>query len=515
MLKNTITILFLYLSITYFNESVAQDCCATDFKTTLRDTAKSLDRIDEIHRYFQHVIKKTKSDPNCSVDMLAHIYRRYGWILKRKGATKLAISKFDTVILMNKEDTVLVANMDLLKAYALGGECYKKLANYNKAKEYIHNALLIQREINYNKYTEYYYRLLGEIYCEIGDYKNAIHHYDKSVELYMNIVEQNDYYTGYAWNGLGVAYSDNKNFPKAIDALQNAISIAEENKDNRKNRQLIKVYNNLGNVYEAKKDYFKAKETYDLVIELCAKDSEIPVEDCIKAQNNLGVTLCRLEQFQESQDVLLKTLQAKKEYQDGVAYHYSYSATFENLADVPLIQNQYDTALNYYQKALINLSDNFRNTDIFTNPIPEKNPFIYSKIHLISVLDLKAQAALNFYKKNKDEQYFQLAKDAYKAADEWITLFYRDITTEKSKLEWIARSRDIYANAIEVALQSDDAEEAFYFAERARAVLLLQSLSEQTARDLLDEKDREKEDSISIEIHLQETAYFDARCRVT
>jgi|GEM_PF-937542 len=509
MMKHTITTLFLlyWLAIPH-NKLAAQDCCAANFKTTLKNTAQNLNEIDDIHHYFQGVIRDVKSDSNCPANLLAHVYRRYGWALNNKKAIKQAVSKFDTVILIKQSlGAEYVTDIDLIKAYGIGGKCYIRLSKPDKAKEYLNNAINIQHKRSYYRFIEYYYLLVAGIYHDTGDYENAIAKYKQSIKFHIDIYGEKHDYTGETWSDIGVVYTDNKNFSEASHALQNAITIAKENKNIE---NLIRAYNNLGNLYEAQKDYPKAEETYNIVIELCAKNAEALAEDCIKAQNNLGVTFRRLEHFQEAQDMLQQTLQAKKNYQGNVTYHYSYSATFENLADVPLAQDQHKIALDYYQKALMNLSNNFRNADISTHPTPEENPFIYSKIDLIRILDLKAKTALSFFEKNKNEQYLQLALDTYKAVDQWINLFYRDISTEKSKLEWIARAHEIYANAIHTALEAEQSERAFHFAERARAVLLWQSLSEQSARNTLTQEDREKEDNINIEIRLQETAYFDA-----
>lgn len=507
MMKHIIIILFLWFA-THNYQLAAQDCCAADFKTTLKNTAKNLDEIEDIHRYFQQVIQEVKADSNCPEHLLAHVYRRYGWTLFNKAAIAEAASKFDTVILIQQTfGAEFVTNIDLVKAYGLGGECYEKLSKLHKAKEYLNNAINIQHKSDYYRFIEYYYLLVAGVYQDIGDYENAIKKYKESIKFHIDIYGEKHRYTGEAWADLGTAYTENKNFLKAIDASKNAISIAKKNKNTR---QLIKTYNNLGNTYDDQKSYTKSREVYHSVIQLCMESPDAPIQDCIKAKNNLGFLLINLEEPEEAEPFLVEALQAKKQYQDNAAYHYSYSATLENLGDLALAQNQHKSALDYYQKALMNLSDNFRNTDIFTHPIPEKNEFIYSKIDLIRILDLKAKAALSFFEKNKNEQYLQLALDTYKSVDQWINLFYRDISTEKSKLEWIARAHEIYANAIHVALEARQPERAFHFAERARTVLLWQSLSEQSARNTLTQKDREKEDNISIEIRLQETAYFDA-----
>jgi len=503
MSKYQFTIILSLVLLSY--NLTAQPCCANDFRSTIKDTAKTFKTAEQTDTYFQPLIREIKSDTRCPIDSLVYAHWRYG-IALRNHDIRRAIHQLDTVIILKTYPNALPKNLDM-SAYQQIGQLYKRKRQFDKAIDNINKAIDIHRGFGDKKGLDYRYKEIGKLYRKIGDYEQAIQNLLTAKELYIKYRGENNKKTGDAWNELGVVYTYSKNFSEAINALQKTIAIAEKNENIR---QLTKALNNLGNTYEAMKDYQEAEKKYRKVFDLCSKQPKAPVQDCIKAQNNLGVSLMKLGQLQEAQTFFTQTLEAKQDLQDNVAYHYSYSATLENIGDLELAKDRHNIALDYYQKALMNLSDNFRHIDIFTNPTVQKNEFIYSKIYLIHVLDLKAKAALSFFEKNKNEQYLQLALDTYKAIDEWISVFYKDISTEKSKLEWIARAHEIYANAISVALKAEQPEHAFHFAERARAVLLWQSLSEQSARDLLSQEDRDKEDEINIEIRLQEATYFDA-----
>ncbi len=503
MLKYKYTIIIALFLFTY--NLNAQPCCDKDFRRTIKDTAKTFKTVEQTDNYFQPLIRQIKSDTRCPTDSLAYAHWRYG-IALRDYDIRRAIQQFNKVINIEHHPNNSPKNLDML-AYQQIGQLYELRLQPGKAIDNINKAIDIHRESGDKKGLDYRYRKIGNLYRQIGDNEQAILNLLIAKQLYVQYRGENNKKTGIAWNELGIAYTLSEKFLQAVNVLQNAIAIAEKNENTR---QLIKAYVNLGNVYEAMRDYQEAEKKYRKVLDLCSQNTEAAVSVCIKAENNLGVSLMKLGQLQEAETLFIQTLAAKQNLQDNTPHHYAYSATLENLGDLELAKNNHDTSLDNYQKALMNLSDNFRNTDIFNNPTPEKNEFIYSKIDLIRILDLKATAALSFFEKNNNEQYLQLALDTYKAVDEWINIFYRDITTEKSKLEWIARTHEIYANAIHVALEAQQPEQAFHFAERARAVLLWQSLSEQTARTMLTAQDRETEDSINIEIRFQETAYFDA-----
>jgi len=346
MLKNTciaILLLFLYLP------TLAQDCCAPNFTRALKDTSKTFKNPKETHEYFQQLIPKIKHSSHCSVDALAATYRRYAITLKKQNAVQEAVRQFDTAIIVKHYPT---ASQDIVlaNAYHERAECYEYMVQNKKAINDFKKALELQLQIKDTRDLEYRYMRLGRIYRKIGDYKKAIDNLSKSLELHISLLGEKHRYNVEAFNQINIAYTENNKFEKAVEASQHAISIAKYNEDTR---QLVKAYNNLGNTYEDKKEYQKAKEIYERILDVCIKDSKAPIRDCIKAQNNLGFLYMKLKQYQKAKDILHETLQAKKDYQDNVAFHYSYSATLENLADIAFAQDQHQTALDYYQKALI------------------------------------------------------------------------------------------------------------------------------------------------------------------
>jgi len=338
---------------------------------------------------------------------LVYAHWRYGVAL-RSYDTRRAIQQFGIVINTKHDSNTTSKDLDIF-AYQQIGKIYENKQQFDKATDNVKKAIDIHTKIKDKKGLDSRYRLLGKLYRKIGDYEQAIQNLLIAKQLYIHYRGKNNKKTGDAWNELGIAYTNSKDFQEAINALQKAIIIAEKNENIR---QLIKAYINLGNVYEAMGEYQEAEKKYHKVLGLCSQNSKTFIQYCIMTQNNLGFIYMQLGQLQEAETLFTQTLEAKRNLQDNAPYHHSYSATLENLGDLELAKSNHDIALDNYQKALINLSDNFRNTDISNNPTPEKNEFIYSKKYLIQVLDLKAKAALSFFEKNKNEQYLQLAPNS-------------------------------------------------------------------------------------------------------
>ncbi len=248
----------------------------------------------------------------------------------------------------------------------------------------------------------------------------------------------------------------------------------------------------LGLGYEGLERYDDAIREYSEALKYTGETREDSIKHT-KALLNIGFAYTKKKELEQAKNYLNQALKIRKRINRQVEFNYWYASVYENLADIAIIEKDYESALNLYNNSIDNLKD---------NPTSEA-PYIYNKPDLLRVLDLKAQAALKAKK-------IDLAYDTYQKLDNWINEFYKDLTTNQSKLTWIARTHTMYTHAIEVALVKNDKEKAFQYAEKARAVLLWQSHSQQAALSLLDEDKREKYDNLLAQIRQTDYKYRDA-----
>ncbi len=393
----------------------------------------------------------------------------------------------------------------LWKSYRNIGLAYKELGYLERGLEYLRLADATEGTKTANDLSVIY-RRIGEIYAHMGEFEQAIAYGESATK----ITSARDSRRAHAHNSLCntlVQTRDSLRLIRAIDEGQKAIELYEKTKNPA--WYIPMVYINIGNAFGWLGQHEKALESYREALTINPKNM---LDTKSWALNNMATSYTALGQYDTAIDTLNISLQTKRAWHEQEFYP-DYAGNYENLGENYQYKGNREEALRQFQNALIHLTNNFRETNISENPTVKKNEFIYSKTDIIRVLDLKAKAAFQSYQFNSDSKYLNLAFDTYNVLDEWISQFYRDLITDASKLDWIARSHQIYAHAIEVALEAEQPERAFHFAERARAVLLWQSLSEQSARTILDKNDLEKEDQLTIDIRRNEIAYFDATAR--
>jgi len=386
------------------------------------------------------------------------------------------------------------------------------------------------------------HRNMGMCLVELNQIDKAEKHLNQAVDGYRQIITKNKDSLAYKKmiNRLGVCYQHRAramrrkgDFQRAIDDVQQALTqfqIVD------KTNNIVRMNNILANIYIDKQENEKAQKQCESTIEKylsedissealadiyhtlavsylfqnkykqavknyneALKFTEHPA-DSASTFNSVGFAYLKMGDVKNSEKYLTKGLLSRQQINDNNPYHFSYTSTYENFGDLNMIKKDYDAALNYYQKSLLNQTNNFRNQDINTNPTVTGNHHIYNKPDLLRVFNLKAQAATK-------SGNIDLAQRTYADLDSWINDLYKDLTTNESKLTWIARAHETYAQAIATALLKNDQTKAFEYAEKAHAVLLWQNLSQQAAQSLLSEEDKERLNELTAKIRQADQQY--------
>ncbi len=161
------------------------------------------------------------------------------------------------------------------------------------------------------------YNNRGLAYSELKQYDRAIENYRKAIELNPKYAE--------AYSNRGLAYSELKQYDRAIEDYGKAIKL---------NPDLPEAYNNRGLAYYELKQYERAIENYGKALELNPDDAV--------AYNNRGLAYYELKQYERAIENYGKALElnpkyAKAYYNRGLAYYRL---------------NQCERAIENYGKAL-------------------------------------------------------------------------------------------------------------------------------------------------------------------
>lgn len=351
----------------------------------------------------------------------------------------------------------------------------------NRPDSAIHHLLLSASRLNtkddpkHNKYLSYTYLDLCEAYTDQGDYERATQYAQKAVAQYQKAGD--NFLTGFAFNTLASTYYDQKRYDQAIAnytrARQQYQQLPEEDQEVLCDH-LEAVSMNLANCYLKKNVLDSALVNYSQFYASTCPDME---EAKLSCKEHMGIIYRKQGAFQKSLSVLQSVLKERNSTLGNS--HPDLAGTYDNLGDVYLDKNQYQQAIQQYDKAISQVLTNNRG-ELDKNNI-QYNVVDQHSVHLLTFLLSKSSALKLLFRQNGQKEHLSEALKTLEIADVLIDRMRQEHTAEASKLFWRETTRPIYEQAVDISFLLEEEASAFYFIEKSKAVLLADAVSEQQA----------------------------------
>ena len=348
------------------------------------------------------------------------------------------------------------------------------------------------RLVPYNKFCLAALYKKVEYFIDVGDYNNSIHYATICEMLAKQFAtsggkNEYDYGTKYAYSSL--LWNVNaqivlKNYEVAEKLLNAKL---DESLRTGNSFNLGTIYNHLAEVQKVKKNFDKALFYYNKAFLVEKKEGHDI--SCKAILTNIGYVFY-LRKDDYSTELALRyyrralAIVSKDKLQSAL----NSVETLDILGNIGRAYAQkglYDSAFIYYQLALNEIKPGMNETELLKSPMDEFDR--QKKISYITDLLLeKGDTYLQLYKAKGDTNALKLAVQTYKVTDQLLDRIKTEQSDALSKLFWRGDSRRLYENAIEACFSYDNSEDAFYFFEKSRAVLLTDQINQQR---WLDEED--------------------------
>ncbi len=252
--------------------------------------------------------------------------------LNVQSQNSIADSLENELLLHPKKDTIRVNLLSLLinQIYDL---------DVNKAENLIEEVESISKKTDYKKgkANAIYYK--GHVETVKSNYEQAIKCFSESLQLYKSI----NYKKGvsYSLNGIGIAYYFQGDYTKAIEFYNKSAKIDKEQNDLK---GVAGSFNNIGNIYADQGKYEKAIDYYEKAKKL--KEEIGDLQGAGRSYGNIGSIYGEQSNFPKALENFNKALTIYD--QTGSDAH----VLLLNFAAVYQIQNKYDEALIYVNRAL-------------------------------------------------------------------------------------------------------------------------------------------------------------------
>lgn len=245
------------------------------------------------------------------------------------------------------------------------------------------------------------------------------------------------------YNLRGVIYKKNAQYEEAIDSYYEALRYQENND---------KTLSNLGLVYRHQKNYELALKYLNQSLAIKGKKYGLDSPEITSTYINKGTVFANQQQYDSLMYYFEKALAIRQEhYPEG---HPRLVSIYNKIAAASFSQNNYKKAVQYYD-----LSAKYGS----------------SLKALLTSHRYKAQALWRL-----DDQ--KAALQGLLVADSIANLMLRSFKNQEDKLWLVETISDMHERGLDIALATGDLPQAFYFAERNRANVILNELVDTTTR---------------------------------
>jgi len=460
-------------------------------------------------------------------------------------------------------------NKDVATSYNNLGNTYSKIAQYDKALEFVLKSLEIRKNIygEINSDVAWSYNTLGSVYYYTSEYDKALDNFYKSLTIRKQLFGETHKDVAISYNSIGAIYEKKVEYDKALEYLFKSLDIRKE-LYGEKNILVATLYNNIGGVFYGKGDRERALEyhkksldirkellgekhlmvaqsyiniglnystsfQYEKALENYFKGLKIQT-DLLGSDNlnvawtyfNIGDIYLRNKEHDKALEYIIKSLAIRKKLVGD--FHGDIANTYYNLGRIYNLKRDSNSAISYFQKAIAACLRDYSDTaDIYKTP--KLKPSLHWKFLLQSITS-KAELMLNKrdFSNNEVKKNFKIiVLNHYQVTDTLINLIRKDIKTEKDKMLIGEFTNKVYDGAIQVCLQlaqlseKKQAEEynqlAFYFSEKNKSQVLLQALSGQEAQKFAGIPDSllEKERGLKVDINLYEQKLSEGQDSIT
>lgn len=390
--------------------------------------------------------------------------------------------------------------------YNLTGEAYFNKGRNDLALSYFQQAINAYNALSVSAETlekAECYENFGLYYWNTGNNELALEYQNRALGIKKKIFGENHPEVAASYNNIGLIYGTE--YPEQAQKFyRNALAIYKE-AYGESHPKIANTYNNLAIIFQSQEKYELALFQLNNVLEITKNvyEGNYP---------NQGFVYSAIGQIYTTQNkdsaALANQEKALSIYQKAYGEkHPEIANTYNQLGAIYTNEQKFDKALNAYQSALIANVADFQNTNVYENPSIEK---AYKLISLLTSLRLKAEVFENLhYIKTLKLKDLETALHTLELCDRLIDKMRQTALNKNDKVALGKIASEVYEDAIRVSLGMSQIvlkkeiyrQKAFSFAEKSKAYVLLQSISETNAKsfakipkNLLDKEKQLKED---------------------
>jgi len=385
--------------------------------------------------------------------------------------------------------SVKISNCD----HGIGDVYRETLYDYNSAEFYYEKALAV---IEKAKKDELNVFLTSKLYSELASVNKSQHDYEKALAYslrHITFIEKLSP-AGYhnnielAYTSAADIYSEMGSVTDAENLYRKAISLNKKINQNRPDIFLADCYFGLANALHRAEKIEEAIPFYLKGITIFKSVSGLKDVLYIKSYQRLGEAYLSKREMKESRASFYKAIQLLDEF--GLQKSGQASELYRLIGNYFVVDQHTDSALVYYQYALVAACDQFKSSNWNDNPTRKEirlDDFAYEALLAKStLLSLR-------YEKTKDIHIAKAAIASFDLAEKLLVDSRAKLDMDNAKWIFFDSNFGLYQQALSLLYQVEETHhddslvrKAFYYMESSKSKMLADALNEaEFARPLL------------------------------
>ena len=222
------------------------------------------------------------------------------------------------------------------------GSTYDNLGDYTEALRHYEQALTIRRETHNRPGEGTTLSSIGSVYSHLGQYMQALDYFEQALVIRREVDDQAGEST--TLNNIGSVYFSLGEYAQALEYYQQALTLSQRLKAPHKESTTL---NNIGLAYYHRGQYAQALDHCRQALEIQQVMGDRAGE--AGSLNNLGAIHASLGQYTHALDYYEQTLHIHRE----IGHQAGEGFNLNNIGDLYASQGHYTKALDYYQQALV------------------------------------------------------------------------------------------------------------------------------------------------------------------
>jgi len=394
-----------------------------------------------------------------------------------------AVAHFDTALHI-RQRIFPETHPDIIKGLHNIGDSYQLAGQYDQALEYLQSSLNLHQQAPERQLEQLArtYRVLGTTYDQMGNVQQAEKYLFAGLQYYEQLYAEEPWNLAGIYLDLAVFHLQQRRGQAVVQYAQKARKQFDQIADAEKYDEdwigLAKAYNNEALGHELQKSYDRAIESYRKALQINQRFGQEQQLEIAKIYNNLAYVYRNDGRPKQGLEPIEKAIAIgeKLERAGDLADFLHTKATLLN--DL----RQAEQALQTQQEAIRLAVPGFNPTDDFENP-PVRTNVRTSKINFVEYLDEKARSLQLLAEKTKQTTYLQTALETYEVVAVFLDSIRQDVRSDASKRFITQRAKPILEGGLRTAMQLWQQgreraylEKAFQFAERSKAIILLEAV---------------------------------------